>query len=166
VARAPSKEPEGLNSCPNCDAAAPPGARVCSTCGYRFLEDRRPGRMLLVAAAVAAVVAAAVIVIPGGEDSPTADAEKGRPPDRPRVPTELLSEHPLSAREAERRLEARFMSPGDDDSAAVRWPVRCAGREPRPAHAIRQCRVRYPNGTHRKVVVLLDARGRELLSEF
>ena len=51
-----------MNSCPNCDAPAQPGARVCSTCGYRFLEDRRPGRTLLAAAAVAALVAAAVIV--------------------------------------------------------------------------------------------------------
>jgi hypothetical protein len=151
-----------VNSCPNCDAPAPPGARVCDTCGYRFLEDRRPGRALLAVAAVAAVVAAAVIVMPGGEESPQTDVEKGRAPDRPRVPTELLSEHPLSTREAERRLEERFTQPKDDDSAAVR----CAGREPRPAHAIRHCRIRYPNGTEREVVVLLDARGRELLSEF
>jgi hypothetical protein len=151
-----------VNSCPNCDAPAPPGARVCGTCGYRFLEDRRPGRALLAGAAVAALVAAAVIVLPGGDDASPADVERGRAPDSPRVPTELLSGHPLSAQEAERRLEARFTSPRDDDSAAVR----CAGREPRPAHAIRHCRVRYPNGTQRKVVVLLDARGRELLSEF
>ena len=33
-----------MTSCPNCDAPAKPGARVCATCGYRFLEDRRPGR--------------------------------------------------------------------------------------------------------------------------
>ena len=76
--------------------------------------------------------------------------------------TELLSNHPLSTREAERRLEARFTSQRDDDSAAVR----CGGREPRPAHAIRHCRLRYPSGTQRRVVLLLDARGRELLSEF
>jgi hypothetical protein len=151
-----------VNSCPNCDAPAPPGARVCGACGYRFLEDRRPGRALLAITAVAALVAVAVIVIPGGEESTQTDVEKGRAPDSPRVPTELLSEHPLSTREAERRLEERFTSPKDDDSAAVR----CAGREPRPAHAIRHCRVRYPNGTQRNVVVLLDARGRELLSEF
>ena len=150
-----------MNSCPNCDAPASPGARACASCGYRFLEDRRPGRALLVAAAVAALVAAAVIVIPGGDDAQPADVEQGRPPDLPRVPTELLSEHPLSAREVERRLEARFTSSRDDDSAAVR----CAGREPRPAHAIRYCQVRYPNGTQRRVVVLLDARGRELLNE-
>jgi len=113
-------------------------------------------------AALTALAGAAVVVIPGGDDAPPADVEKGRAPDSPRVPTELLAEHPLSTREAERRLEARFTSPRDDDSAAVR----CAGREPRPAHAIRRCRVRYPNGTQRNVVVLLDARGRELLSEF
>ena len=166
MARTPSEEPEGLNSCPNCDAPAQPGARNCATCGYRFLEDRRPGRALLAVAAVAALVAAAVIVLPGGDDPPTADAERGHSVDRPRVPTELLSEHPLSAREAERRLEVHCTSPGDDDSAAIRCAVRCAGREPRPAHAIRHCRVRYPNGTQRTVVVLLDARGRELLSEF
>ena len=105
---------------------------MCSTCGYRFLEDRRPGRTLLAAAAVAALVAAAVIVIPGGDDGRPADAEKGRAPDRPRVPTELLSEHPLSAREAERRLEARFTSPGDDDSAAVRWPSAAPGASRAP----------------------------------
>ena len=152
-----------MNSCPECDAPAPPGARVCANCGYRFLEDRRPGRAVVVIAALAAAVAAAVILIPGGEDGrSTADVERGRAPDAPRVPTELLAEHPLSAREAERRLEARFTAPRDDDTAAVR----CAGREPRPAHAIRHCRVRYPNGTQREVVVLLDARGRELLSEF
>ena len=114
-------------------------------------------------AAVVALVAAAVILIPGGEDSPSsADVDRSRPPDLPRMPAELISEHPLSAREAERRLEARFTSPQDDDSAAVH----CAGREPRPAHAIRHCRVRYPNGAQRRVVVLLDARGRELLSQF
>jgi hypothetical protein len=151
-----------VNSCPNCDAPATQGARVCENCGYRFLEDRRPGRALLAVATVAALVAVAVIVIPGGDDAPPADVENGRAPDSPRVPTELLAEHPLSAREAERRLEARFTSSQDDDSAAVS----CAGREPRPAHAIRHCRVRYPNGAQRKVVVLLDARGRELLSEF
>ena len=152
-----------MTSCPACDAPAPPGARVCANCGYRFLEDRRPGRALLVLVALAAAVAAAVILIPGGAERGSTVHVEGHPaPDSPRAPTELLSEHPLSARQAERRLEARFTAPRDDDAAAVR----CAGREPRPAHAIRHCRVRYPNGTQREVVVLLDARGRELLSEF
>ncbi len=118
--------------------------------------------MLLVAAVTAAVVAAAVIVIPSGDHARTSGAEEGRAPDPPRVLTELLANHPLSTREAERRLETRFTSVGDDDSAAVE----CDGRVPRPAHAIRHCRLRYPNGAQRRVVLLLDARGRELLSEF
>jgi hypothetical protein len=116
----------------------------------------------MAAAAAAALIAAAVILIPGGDGAPRPDVEQGRAPDSPRVPTELLSNHPLSAHEAERALEARFTSGGPPGSAAVR----CSALEPRPAHAIRHCRIRYPNGTQRGVVVLLDARGRELLSEF
>jgi hypothetical protein len=134
---------------------------VCAACGYHFLEDRRPGRALVAAVAIAAAVAAAVIVIPGGDDAPATDVEAGRAPDRPRALTELLSAHPLSRRAAERRLEARFTSLRDDDTAAAR----CSAREPRPAHSVRHCRIRYPNGSERGVVVLLDARGRELLSE-
>jgi hypothetical protein len=118
--------------------------------------------VLIVSASVAAAVAAAVVLIPGGDDARPYDVEAGRAADRPRVPTELLSSHPLSAREVERRLEGRFTSERDDDSAAAR----CSAREPRPAHAIRHCRIRYPTGVRRSVVVLLDARGRELLSEY
>jgi len=149
-------------SCPECDQPVPVRARVCPACGYRFLEDRRPGRGLGVSASVAAAVIAAVVLIPGGDDGRPYDAEAGRAADRPRVSTELLSNHPLSAREVERRLERRFTSERDDDSAAAR----CSGREPKPAHALRHCRIRYPNGSARGVVVLLDARGRELLSEY
>jgi len=116
---------------------------------------------LLVAAAIAAVVAAAVVVVPRGSEAPATDVEAGRAPNSPRVLVDLLSNHPLSAHALERRLEARFTSERDDDSAAAR----CMAREPRPAHAIRRCRIRYPSGAQREVVVLLDARGRELLSE-
>ena len=115
----------------------------------------------MAAAAIAAAVAAAVVLVPGGDDSETIDVEAGRAADPPRAPTELLANHPLSARELERRLEARFTSERDDDSAAAR----CSAREPRPAHAVRHCQIRYPNGVRRGVVVLLDARGRERLSE-
>ena len=148
-------------SCPNCDEPAAARTRVCPACGYRFLEDRRPGRGLLALVAVAALVAAAVILIPGGDDAPSTDVEARRAPDSPRALPELISNHPLSRRAAERRLEARFTSASDDDTAAAR----CSAREPRPAHAIRHCRIRYPSGATRPVVVLLDARGRELLSE-
>jgi len=134
---------------------------VCPACGYRFLEDRRPGPTLLALAGIGALVAAAVLLISGGNGGSSTDVEAGRAPDSPRVLTELLSEHPLSRDEAERRLEDRFTSPRDDDSGAAH----CSGREPRPAHAIRHCRIRYPNGGNRQVVLLLDARGRELLSE-
>jgi hypothetical protein len=157
-----ARRERGMTSCPNCDAPAPARARVCAVCGYRFLEDRRPGRALLAIAAVAAAVAAAVILIPGGDDAAPYDVEAGGAADRPRGRTELLSNHPLSRRDLEGRLEARYTSERDDDSAAAR----CSAREPRPAHAIRHCRIRYPNGSRRGVVVLLDARGRELLSEY
>jgi hypothetical protein len=113
-------------------------------------------------AAIAAALAAAVVLIPGGDDSQRIDVEDGRPADPPRTRMELLSNRPLSKRALERRLEERFTSLRDDDSAAAR----CSGREARPAHAIRHCRIRYPNGAERPVVVLLDARGREVLSEF
>lgn len=151
-----------VNSCPNCDAPAPARAKTCPACGYRFLEDRRPGRALVAVAAIAAAVAAAVVLIPGGDDGRPVDVEAGRAPDAPRVPTELLSNHPLSRRAAERHLEARFTPLRDDDTAAAR----CSAREPRPAHTVRHCMIRYPNGVERPVVVLTDARGRELLSEY
>ena len=154
--------PHGQISCPECDEPAPARARACEACGYRFLEDRRPGRALALTAALAAAVAAAVVLIPGGEGARPYDAEAEHAADRPRVPMELLSNHPLSTHEAESVLEGRFASDSDDDSAAAR----CSAREPRPAHAIRHCRIRYPNGARRSVVVLLDARGRELLSEY
>jgi hypothetical protein len=151
-----------VNSCPNCDAPAPARTRTCPRCGYRFLEDRRPGRALLAAAAIAAALGAAVVLIPGGDDAQPRGADAERRADPPRAALELLSNQPLSTRAAERRLEARFTSMRDDDSAAAH----CGAREARPAHAIRRCEVRYPNGTLRKVVLLLDARGRERLSEF
>jgi hypothetical protein len=149
-----------MTSCPNCDEPAPARTRVCPACGYRFLEDRRPGRGLVALVAVAALVAAAVILIPGGDEAPSPHVKAGRASDSPRVLTELISTHPLSRRAAERWLTARFTL-GDDETAAVL----CSAREPRPAYAIRHCRIRYPSGATRPVVVLLDARGRELLSE-
>jgi ribosomal protein L40E len=151
----------GQISCPECDAPAPARARACRACGYRFLEDRRPGRALALTAALAAVAAAAVVLVPGGDGARPSDVDAPRPADRPRVPVDLLSNHPLSTHEAESVLEGRFTSDSDDDTAAAR----CSAREPRPAHALRHCRVSYPNGASRQVVVLLDARGRELLSE-
>jgi hypothetical protein len=111
--------------------------------------------VVIAAAPLAAVVVVAGALLLGdGEDTgPEAAAQPA---------LEILSDHPLSRRATERRLEARFTSGRDDDSAAAR----CSALEPRPAHAVRRCRIRYPNGNERTVVVLLDARGRERLSEY
>jgi hypothetical protein len=80
-----------------------------------------------------------------------------------RTPTrvDVLASHPLSARAAERRLEARFTSPRDDDSVFAR----CSALEPRPTDALRRCRIRYPAGTVRTVVLLTNPRGQQLLVE-
>jgi hypothetical protein len=132
-------------------------------CGYGFLEDggagpRARAAVLLTAGALAVVAAAlAILLIGGGE----AEQERGIPDVRFRTMLEVLSDHPLSARAAERRLEARFTSLRDDDSAAAR----CSAREPRPAHAVRRCLIRYPNGATRTVVLLTNARGSEVLAE-
>jgi hypothetical protein len=75
---------------------------------------------------------------------------------------EVISQRPLATRDAELLLEERFTALlRDDDSAAVR----CSRREPRPAHSLRRCVVRYPTGLERTVVVLTNASGTEVLSE-
>jgi hypothetical protein len=53
------------------------------------------------------------------------------------------------------------VSPRDGDSAAAR----CSALEPRPAHAIRWCRIRYARGGERTVIVLTNPQGFELLVE-
>lgn len=156
-------------SCPSCNAPAGPGARVCGRCGYRFVEggpERAPrpglGRALAVVAVVAAVASVAVaaaFAIGGGDDEPSRDRVAGL--DAPRR-LEVISERPLATRDAELLLEERFTALlRDDDSAAVR----CSEREPRPAHSLRRCQVRYPSGMERTIVVLTNASGTEVLSE-
>lgn len=154
-------------SCPSCNAPAAPGARVCAGCGYRFVEggaERPPlprlGRAPVVGAAVAAAVVAAVLVVAGGGDEPARDAALPDL-DAPRR-LEVISERPLATSDAELLLEERFAALlRDDDTAAVR----CSRREPRPAHSLRRCRVRYPSGIERTVVLLTNANGTEVLSE-
>jgi len=126
----------GQISCPRCDAPAP--------------HPSRRAVALAVGALAAVGVTAAVLVRAGGETSHGV---------RSALAAEVLSTHPLSTRAAERRLEARFTSLRDDDSAGVR----CGQRQPKPAHAVRRCRIRYPNGAQRTVVLMMNARGRELL---
>jgi hypothetical protein len=107
---------------------------------------------LAAALGLAVAVAAVVVLADGDEPDPAAAARQG---------PEVLSMHPLSTHAAERRLEARFTSAQDDDSAAAR----CSELEPRPAHAIRHCRIRYPGGAERSVIVLSNPQGHELLVE-
>jgi hypothetical protein len=107
--------------------------------------------------AVAVVVA---VLLAGGDDDPAREATVADL-DAPRR-LEVVSERPLATRDAELLLEERFTALlRDDDSAAVR----CSRREPRPAHSLRRCRVRYPSGMERTVVLLTNASGTEVLSE-
>ena len=169
-------------SCPDCGARASARSKACTECGYAFVEDppragrpwrrsltsgaaggaeaRRFATLPLAAGVLAAATAATLLVALGGGEADDAGAERrGAAADRARTGPEVLSRRPLSAREAERRLEERFVSPRDDDSASAR----CSALEPRPAHAIRWCRIRYAHGGERTVIVLSNPQGYELL---
>jgi hypothetical protein len=123
-------------------------------------ERRRFATLSLAAGVLAAATAAALLVaLGGGETDDTGPEQRGVAADRVRAGPEVLSRRPLSARAAEQRLEERFVSPRDDDSASAR----CSALEPRPAHAIRWCRIRYAHGGERTVVVLSNPQGYELL---
>jgi len=159
-------------ACPNCDAPAPPGASRCARCGYRFLEDgappiRRPrpsGRGLaaaLCAVALAAIAVSAAIVLGdrGGDDDTAMAVALPQP-----AHLDVLSDHPLNRRGIERVLTERYLAVPDDDET----DVRCAPREPAPAHSVRRCHILYPGGTDhtiRTVVVITTANGSEVLSE-
>ncbi len=156
-------------ACPSCDAPAPARARRCARCGYEFVEHGggAPGRPQLGrgAAAIAAVAAiavagiAAALVVDGGDDD--ASPELTPIPFRARAQLEVISDRPLSTPAAERLLEERFLPVPDDDEA----DVRCSAREARPAHSIRRCFVHYPGGTERRIVLLTNAGGAEVVSE-
>ncbi len=157
-------------SCPECGARATARSKACAQCGYRFVEDsprpERPrrhfGTLALTAGAVATLAATAIAVAPGGgEPDDGGPDRRGAAEDESRTGPELLSRRPLSRRAAERRLEERFGSARDDDTASAR----CSALQPRPAHAIRWCRIRYAHGGERTVIVLSNPQGYELLVE-
>jgi hypothetical protein len=169
-------------SCPDCGARASARSRACAECGYRFVEDSPRGgrprlrsatpagaddaerrRIATLAGAAGALVAAAVaalLVTLGGADADDAGQDPPSAEERRRGP-EVLARNPLSARAAERRLEERYGSAGDDDTASAS----CDALQPRPAHAIRWCRIRYAHGGERTVIVLSNPQGHELLVE-
>jgi hypothetical protein len=98
-----------------------------------------------------------VVVLRSGDERAAA------PSSRPAASSlgQVLSSHPLSARAAERALEKLYVSMRDDDSASAR----CGRREPRPVYSFRRCGIRYPGGSTRRVVLLTNAGGDEVLIE-
>jgi len=163
VVRAPTTTD---TTCPSCDAPARAGAGACRSCGYRFFEDGgaadhlpRPDRTTLtvgtgVATLVALIIAVVVLVSGDNGSEETASAT-------PREHLTILSQHPLSRGPLERVLEERYLPVPDDDEA----DVTCSGRIPKPAHSVRRCRVHYPGGAERRIAVLTNARGAEVLSK-
>jgi hypothetical protein len=112
----------------------------------------------LVAAGALAAVAAVLLVSRGGDES---KADRSARDTTPTAHLEVLSPHPLATRATERLLTERYLAVPDDDET----DVRCAAREPMPAHSVRRCRVLYPGGVNRTVVVITNANGAEVLSE-
>jgi hypothetical protein len=138
-------------TCPRCGAASPAGAANCGACGFAIVEsaDRRrpaPAGARPAALAAAAVAAVGAVLLIGDRDAPRPAPDPV--PDLPR-PT------PISALEAERRLEVRFLGANRDESAAVRCPGRIA-----PGRTVR-CELRYADGIPRALLVRL-APGNEL----
>jgi hypothetical protein len=172
-----AEPPPARPSCPDCGARANAGSAACAECGYPIVEDsprggrprrhpagaerRRFATYALAAGALVAAAAAALLVATGGGDAGGAGQNRPSAAAERRSGPEVLSRRPLSARAAERRLEQRFVSARDDDTASAR----CSALQPRPAHAIRWCRIRYARGGERTVIVLSNPQGHELLVE-
>jgi hypothetical protein len=113
----------------------------------------------LSAGVAAGLTAVGIAVALGGGEPDDAGGASGGASHGRRAGPELLSRHPLSARAAERRLEERFASQRGHDSASAH----CSALEPRPAHAIRRCRIRFTRGDVWTVIVLSNPQGFELL---
>jgi hypothetical protein len=124
-------------------------------------DRRRFATSALAAGALTAAAAVALSATLGGADAGDAGQDPPRAAEERRAGLEVLARNPLSAQEAERRLEERYGSAGDDDTASAS----CSALQPRPAHALRWCEIRYPNGGERTVIVLLNPRGHEVLVE-
>jgi hypothetical protein len=91
------------------------------------------------------MAAVGAIVLIADEDPP--------PPAATPVPILPPPPTPISATEAERRLELRFAGASDDETAAVRCPHRIE-----PLRRTR-CELRYRNTVARAVLVRISPRG-------
>jgi hypothetical protein len=139
-------------SCPRCGAACPAGAARCARCRFAFLDagerrrlPRPTGPVLGWALALAVGTAVVAVVWMADEDAP--------PPAATPVPILPPPPTPISAVEAERRLELRFGGASDDETAAVWCPHRIE-----PLRRTR-CELRYRNTAARAVLVRVSPRG-------
>jgi hypothetical protein len=154
--------------CPRCGAACPARAARCARCGFAFLDagerrrQPRPGGRVLDrlwpdarvqrirgrtawSLAIAAMATIAGIVLIVDEDAP--------PPAATPVPVLPPPPTPISALEAERRLELRFGGASEDETAAVRCPHRIEpGRRTR-------CELRYRHTAPRAILVGVSPHG-------
>jgi hypothetical protein len=97
--------------------------------------------VIALGAAVCAVVAVVVLLFSGGSPGSSVSPADAGPP------------APVSALEAELRLEQRFGGHGDDETAAVRCPYRLE-----PGQLVR-CELRYADGIARAMLVRLTPSG-------
>jgi hypothetical protein len=74
---------------------------------------------------------------------------------------DTLSAHPIPTSIAERLLERRYFGTRNDESASVS----CSGRIAKPAHSVRRCIVHYPGGIERRVALITNANGAEVISK-
>ena len=101
---------------------------------------------LALAAAVCAVAAVLVMLFTSGSPGSSLSRARAGPP------------APVSAFEAEHRLELRFGGHGDDETAAVSCPYRIERRQ------LVRCELRYADGIPRAMFVWLTRSG-ELSAE-
>ena len=151
-------------TCPSCDAPAPAGARRCSGCGYRFVEDgpglRERPSLKPVAFGGSALAALAVGVVLAASAVSTGDNDNSARSGAPQRHLDVLAEHPLGGRAAERLLAQLYIGPRDAGSASVD----CTRRVAKPAHSVRRCIVRDAGGRERRVVLITTANGAEVIS--
>ncbi len=102
------------------------------------------------------------LVLAGGSDiDPASYGARQQPEVKLTWPERDRFELALTHRALERVLEERYLPIPDDDEA----DVTCSGRIPKPAHSVRRCLIHYPGGAERRIAVLTNARGAEVLSK-
>ena len=122
-----------------------------------MLRRPRVPPLAVAGVALAALAVLGAILLAGGGPASEEPASAAEQP----MHLVMLSNHPVSRRTAEALLEEHFLPVRDDDEA----DVTCSGRIPKPAHSVRRCVIRYPGGSERRIALLTNARGDEVVSE-